>query len=167
MLPNKRNMCPENIGSLFLFPCSDVSEGRRLTSDPNEHIYGMRRMILCEFNMEQLIRIFQKNNLRMECIFEIDITVSRLNKTFKGYQSTLSDFNKSLKRGLSTSGPVIHDYFHWMRICNFVSPIIVLLYTQVKVDLERPPVEHIWPEMMGIILAVNAWMVPFLKTFRA
>ena len=52
-----------------------------------------------------------------------------------------------------------------MRICNVVSPIIVLLYTQLEVDLERPPVEHIWPEVMGIILAVNAWMVPFLKTF--
>ena len=56
-------------------------------------------------------------------------------------------------------------FFHWMCICNVVSPIILLLYTQVKFDLERPPVEQIWPEVMGIILAVNAWMVPFLKKF--
>ena len=54
--------------------------------------------------------------------------------------------------------------FHSMRICNVVSPIIVLLYTQFEVDLERPPVEHIWPAVMGIILAANAWMVPFLMT---
>ena len=52
-----------------------------------------------------------------------------------------------------------------MRICNVVSSIIVLLYTQFEVDIEQPPVEHIWPEVMGIILAVNAWMVTFLKTF--
>ena len=52
-----------------------------------------------------------------------------------------------------------------MRIFNFLSPIIVLVYTQVKVDLETPPVEQIWPEVMGIILVVNAWMVPFMKTF--
>ena len=55
--------------------------------------------------------------------------------------------------------------FHWMRICIVVSPIIVLLYTQVKVDLEQLPAEHIWPEVMDIILAVNAWMVTFLKAF--
>ena len=51
--------------------------------------------------------------------------------------------------------------FHWMHICNVVSPIIVLLYTQVEVDLEQLHVEHIWPEVMGIILSVNEWMVPF------
>ena len=71
----------------------------------------MGRMILREFNMEQLIRIFQKNNLRMECIFESDLSVSRSNTTFKGYQSKLSDFNESLKRGSSTYGTVSHDFF--------------------------------------------------------
>ena len=55
--------------------------------------------------------------------------------------------------------------FHSMRICNVVSPIIVLLYTHFEVDPERPPVEQICLEVMGIILAVNAWIVPFLKTF--
>ena len=55
--------------------------------------------------------------------------------------------------------------FHSMQICNVVSPIVVLLYTQFEVDLERPPVEHIWPEVMGIILALNSCMVPFLNTF--
>ena len=54
---------------------------------------------------------------------------------------------------------------HWMRICNFVSPIIVLLYNRVEFNIERPPVRHIWPEVMGTILAANARMVPFLKTF--
>ena len=70
MLLNKRNICLETIGALFLFPRSDVSEGRCITSDPNDHTYGMWRMIIREFNMEQLIRIFQKNNLCMKFIFE-------------------------------------------------------------------------------------------------
>ena len=61
--------------------------------------------------MEQLIRIFQKNNLCMEFIFENDLDVSRSNTTFKVYQSTLSDLNESLKRGSSTYGPVSHDCF--------------------------------------------------------
>ena len=70
-------MCLETIGSLVLFPRSDVSEGRRLTFEHNEHIYGMWRMILREFNMEQLIIIVQNNNLRMSCIIESDLAVSR------------------------------------------------------------------------------------------
>ena len=41
MLPNRCNTCLETIGDLFLFTRSDVSEGKRLTSEPNEHIYGM------------------------------------------------------------------------------------------------------------------------------
>ena len=99
MLPNNCNMCLETVGDLLLYPRSDVSEGMCLTSEPNENIYGMWRMILREFNMEQLIRIFQNNNLRLECIFESDIYVSISNRTFKGYQSTLYDFNDILKSG--------------------------------------------------------------------
>ena len=78
---------------MFLFPRIHVSEVRRLNSDPNDHTYGMWKMIIHEFNMEQLIIIVQKNNLRMECIFESDLDISGLNTTFKGYKSTLYDFN--------------------------------------------------------------------------
>ena len=55
---------------------SEISKVRRLTSDTNEHTYGMWRMIICEFNMEYLIKRFQKNNLRLESIFESDISIS-------------------------------------------------------------------------------------------
>ena len=75
MLHNERNMCLETIGALFLFPRSDVSEVRRLTSESNEHTYGMRRMILHEFNMEQLIRIFWKNYF---CICNVSLKVISL-----------------------------------------------------------------------------------------
>ena len=61
--------------------------------------------------MEKLIKKFQKNNLRMECTFEIDISVSRSNTTFKGYYSTLSGFDESLNRGSFMSGPVSRDFF--------------------------------------------------------
>ena len=111
MLPNKRNMCLDTIGYLFLFPRSDVSYRRCLNSEPNEHTYGMWRMIFREFNMEHLIRFFQKNNFRTGCIFESDLAVSRSNTTFKCYQSKFSDFSESLKRGLSTSRPLIHYLF--------------------------------------------------------
>ena len=35
----------------------------------------------------------------------------------------------------------------------------------MEVDIEQPPVENIWPKVMGIILEVDAWMVSFLSTF--
>ena len=55
--------------------------------------------------------------------------------------------------------------FHSMSICNVVSPSIVPLYTQFEVDIEQLPVKHIWTELMGIILAANVCLVPFLKKF--
>ena len=140
ILPKNRNMCLETIGALFLFTRSDVSEGRRITSDPNNHTYGMWQMIVFEFNMDQLTRIVQKKILCMECIFESDLAVSGPNKTLKGYQSTLSDFNEILKRGSSTSVSVRHDCFSLDAHFYCFSPIIVLLYMQVEVDVEKPPV---------------------------
>ena len=86
--------------------------------------------------MEQLIIIFQKNNLCMECIFESDIYVSISNTSFKGYQSKSPDFNEILKRGSFTYGPISHDCFSLYVNFKFVSPIILLLNTQVEVDLE-------------------------------
>ena len=93
MLTNKHNICLETIVDFFLFPRIDVSEGRRLTSEPNEHTYGMWRMILHEFNMKKLIRIVQNNNLRMEFIYEIYLDVLISNTTSKCYQFMSSDFN--------------------------------------------------------------------------
>ena len=55
--------------------------------------------------------------------------------------------------------------FHSMRIFNVVSPIIVMLYTQLEDNIEQRPVKQIWTEVMGIVLAVNAWMMNFLNKF--
>ena len=68
-------------------------------------------MILREFNMEQLIRIVQKNNLRWNVYLKLILLFQDIYIYFKGYQSTLSDFNEILKRGSSTSGPVSYDCF--------------------------------------------------------
>ena len=76
MLPYKRNMCLETIGALFLFTRSDVSEGRRINSDPNEQNICNVANDFCGFNMEQMIIIVQKKNFCMEYIFESDISVS-------------------------------------------------------------------------------------------
>ena len=69
-MPNKRNMLLETVACLFLFSRDDVSQGQRLTSEANEHTYGMWRMILREFNMEQLIQIVQKAIIKNNALFE-------------------------------------------------------------------------------------------------
>jgi hypothetical protein len=57
MITNKQNMLLESIAIMFLVSRIDVSQSRRLTSECNEHMFGMYRMILREFNTEQVIRI--------------------------------------------------------------------------------------------------------------
>ena len=69
MITNKRNMLLETVAFLFLVTREDVSQTRRTTSECNEHYYGLWRMIQREFNMEQLIRIFQKIIIKLQAIF--------------------------------------------------------------------------------------------------
>ena len=142
MIANKRNMLLETVGLLFLVTRCDVSQSRRITSECNEHTYGMYRMHTREFNVEQLIRINQKTDIRLGAIFESDLVTTRSNSSFKGYQRTTPEFLESMKSDSSAdaAGPV-------------------------DVDLEKPAVDQLWDEVKGIIDVVNACMVPFLKLF--
>jgi len=142
MLANKRNMLLESIGLLFLFPRSDVLHPRRLTSECNEHTYGFWRMMLREFNVEQIIRIVDRSNIRLEAIFASNLVTARSHTSFKGYQQTFPEFLKTLKQGSAgaTPGPV-------------------------HVDNDKPAVDQLWDEVKGVIEVVNSWMLPFLKVF--
>ena len=142
MLANKRNMLLESVGLLFLLARSDVLHPRRLTSECNEHTYGFWRMMLREFTMEQLIRIVDKSNIRLDAIFESDLVTARSHTSFKGYQHTFPEFLQSLKKGSAgtTGGPV-------------------------HVDNDMPAVDQLWEEVKGVIEVVNSWMLPFLKVF--
>ena len=69
----------------FIVSISDVSHPRRCcTSDYNEHVYGMCRQILREFNTEKIVRIVDKKHLKMKYIFENDLLASRPTSAFKG-----------------------------------------------------------------------------------
>jgi hypothetical protein len=61
MIANKSNMLLETVGIMFLVARKDVEHSLRTTSECNEHTYGMWRMMLREFNVEQLICIVQKS----------------------------------------------------------------------------------------------------------
>ena len=132
-------MLLETVACLFLFTRMDVSQGQRLTSEPNEHTYGIWRMILREFNMEQLVRIVQKAFIKNEAMFESNFDPLRSNG-LKGYPAGLRKFVDNMKKGSSTQGPV-------------------------DVDLSKPAVDQLWSTVKGIISFGNSIMKPFLKLF--
>ena len=57
MLPKKRIMLLETIALLFLVSRSDVSQPHGLIFEANEHTNGWWRVILSDFNIEQLTSI--------------------------------------------------------------------------------------------------------------
>ena len=92
IMTNKRNMLLKTISFLFLVPRDDVSQTRRLTEEGNKHLYELWRMILQDFDMEQLIWIVQKSIIKLQAIFESGLVASRSNSTSKGYQKSFPDF---------------------------------------------------------------------------
>ena len=59
-----KNIALGTIAVLMLAPRLDVSQLRRNGSEGNEHIYGVTRHILREFNLLQLISIVDKMLLK-------------------------------------------------------------------------------------------------------
>ena len=139
-MTNKRNMALKTIAVLFLVTRADVFQPRRVTSEANEHTYGLWRMILREFNVEQLIRIIQKVNIWVNAIFEGGLVTSRSKSVFSGYQSTFPEFIGNMMEGSTTSGPV-------------------------EVSLVETAVVQLWDEVSGIIYAVNSLILHFLALF--
>ena len=143
MLANKRNMLLETVGIMFLVARGDVSHPRRTTSECNEHTYGMWRMALREFNVEQLTRIVQKSMIKMDCVFESNLVLSRSNAGLSGYQETLPSFIKSMSATLDRKdccGPV-------------------------DVDLKEAAVHQLWNDVKGVIDQGISLMAPFLRLF--
>lgn len=132
-------MLLETVACLFLFSRDDVSQGQRLTSEANEHTYGMWRMILREFNMEQLIRIVQKAIIKNNALFESGLEAFR-SKSRKGYTASMTSFVDNMKNESTTCGPV-------------------------HIDLNKPAVHQLWDTVYGIISFGTKLMVPFLKVF--
>ena len=145
MLANKRNLLLETFGVMFLVSRSDVAQPRRTTSECNEHTYGMWRMQLREFNIEQLIRIVQKAAIKLDSLFESGLEISRKNAGLSGYQATLPGFLNSLATAQAREercGPV-------------------------DVDPSKEVVHQLWDDVKGVIEQGIAVMLPFLRKFGA
>ena len=99
-------------------------------------------MMQREFNIDQLIGIVDKSNIKVEALYESNLVTSRTHTNFKGYQATFPEFLAAMKSGSigATAGPV-------------------------EVDLDIAPVNQLWEEVSGVIAVTNAWMTPFLRLF--
>ena len=95
MMANKRNMLLETVGILFLIARDDVFHTRQNTSECN----GMWRTMSSsrEFNMDQLIRIVQKTNIRTDAIFSSQLKTHPSKNRVRGYQPTFEEYVESLR----------------------------------------------------------------------
>jgi len=144
MMANKRNMVLETIGLLFLVARDDVLHPRRNSSECNEHTYGMWRTMAREFNMDQLIRIVQKSDIKTNCIFGGSLRTHRSKDGLSGYQATFADYIESMRNGGSTEAGY---------------------HGSVHVDTAKPAIDQLWDEVRGIIEFSNAKMKCFLSLF--
>ena len=69
-------MAFEYIGFMFRVMTHDVAQPRGLTSETNMHTYACWQMVLWECNIEQLICIVHKTNIRFGAIFESGLACS-------------------------------------------------------------------------------------------
>jgi hypothetical protein len=99
MMANKQNMLLETVGILFLVARDEVFHTRQNTSECNEHTFGMWRSMSSshEFNMDQLIRIVQKTNIKTNAIFSSQLKTCRSRDSLGGYQSTFEEYVESLR----------------------------------------------------------------------
>ncbi len=99
MMANKQNMLLETVGILFLIARDGVFHPRRNTLECNEHTFGMWRTMSSsrEFNMDQLIRIVQKMNIKTDAMFSSQLKTRWSRDGLAGYQSTFEEYGESLR----------------------------------------------------------------------
>ncbi len=99
MMANKQNMLLEAVGILFLIARDDVFHPRQNASGCNEHTFGMWRTMSSsrDFNMDQLIRIVQKRNIKTDAIFSSQLKTHQSRDGSAGYQSTIEENVESLR----------------------------------------------------------------------
>jgi hypothetical protein len=95
-----------------------------------------------EFNMDQLLRIVQKTNIRIDAIFESNLKTQRSRDGLSGYQATFDEYVSSVKGG---NGDQFHGAIH--------------------VNKDKPAVTQLWDEVQGLIEFANSRCREFLTLF--
>jgi hypothetical protein len=146
MMTNKQNMLLETVRILFLVARDDVFHTRRNTSECNEHTFGMWRTMSSprEFNMDQLIRIVQKTNIRTNAIFSSQLKTHRSKNRVRGYQSTFEEYVESLRNDNANDKQ---------------------RHGSVNVSLDESAFSSLWDKVQGVIEYSNAIATSFLSLF--
>jgi hypothetical protein len=143
MIANKCNMLLETVRIMLLVARKDVEHPRCTNSECNEHTYGMWRMMLRKFNVEQLICIVQKSMIKLDCIFVSSLLISRSNAGLCGYQETMLGFIKSMWATHARD-----------KCCE-----------PVDVDPAKEVVHQLWDDVKGVSDQGVTLMMPFLQLF--
>ena len=96
----KRNYACACIPLVFIAMGSDVCNLRHVTSEPSEHMFGMRRYEKRELTVSEMCKLVGKLTRKLNAIYDGNLKHSRDPK--KGYQSTMNDFIEATKN-LSTN----------------------------------------------------------------
>ena len=88
-MTSKRNLVSETVANMFLVLRSDISKPRHCTSEPAEHTFGNMRQAQREFSCSDFASLVEKEQRRMNLLFEGDLMPTREAK--KGYLATYHD----------------------------------------------------------------------------
>ncbi len=99
---------------------------------------------LREFNMDQLIRIVQKTNIKTDAIFSSQLKTRRSKHNLAGYQATFEEYVESLRKD---------------------NPNDKQCHGRVHVSLDKSVVSSLWDEVKGVIEYSNDIATSFLSLF--
>jgi hypothetical protein len=97
-----------------------------------------------EFNMDQLICIVQKTNIKTDAIFSSQLKTCWSRDRLGGYQSTFKEYVESLRNNNQDDKQ---------------------FDGRVHVSLDKSAVSSLWDEVQGVIEYSNAIAISFLSLF--
>jgi hypothetical protein len=115
-------------------------------SECNEHTFGMWRTMYSsrEFNMDQLIRIVQKTNIKTDAIYSSQLKTRWSRDGLEGNQSMFEEYVESLRND---------------------NPNDTQCHGRVHVSLDKSAVSSLWDRVQGVIEYSHAIAISFLSLF--
>ena len=98
----KRNWILGVVPMIFMMMRADVMNPSRLTSEPNEHVFGQLRTMDREFTVNKFVLLVEKLERRFKSILEGKLKSSR--DPQKGYAATFDTFLQTMDEAIT--GPV-------------------------------------------------------------
>ena len=140
-ITSKRNIVSETISNVFLSMRADVTKLRMLTSEPAEHGFGNTRKVQREFTCADFASHSEKENRRMDQMFQGKILPSR--EKMSGYLETFADF-------------IEHGMLDYKDLSGGHGEI-------ESGEGAKPVSEQLWPYVHKVIAQAEKMMSPLLK----